>query len=116
MRALAREARFRPASAADFAAELAAASELPAEPLLATVITEPLHSRTYRSLPGSNAWLWIVGAVAVATVAVILGLLSLGGGGSSNKPQPVRIQAPARGATPAAEARNLSAWLRAHSR
>jgi eukaryotic-like serine/threonine-protein kinase len=116
MHALAREPRFRPASAADFAAELAAASELPAEPLLATAKTEPLHARTYRSVPGSSAWLWIVGAAAVATVAVVLGLLSLGGGGSSTKPQPVRIQAPARGATPAAEARNLSAWLRAHSR
>lgn len=116
MHALARDPRFRPASAADFAAELATASELPAEPLLATAITEPLHSRTYRSVPGSSAWLWIAGAAAVATVAVILGLLSLGGSGSSTKPQPVRIQAPARGATPAAEARNLSAWLRAHSR
>jgi serine/threonine-protein kinase len=116
MHALAREPRFRPASAADFAAELAAASELPAEPLLATTITEPLHSRTYRSVPGRSTWLWIAGAAAVATLAVILGLLSPGGGGSSNKPQPVRIQAPARGATPAAEARNLSAWLRAHSR
>jgi len=116
MHALAREPRFRPASAADFSAELAVASELPAEPLLATAITEPLHSRTYRSVPGSSAWLWIVGAAAVATVAVILGLLSLGGGGSSTKPKLVQIQAPARGATPAAEARNLSAWLRAHSR
>ena len=116
MHALAREPRFRPASAADFAAELAAASELPAEPLPATAITKPLHSRKYRNVPGSSAWLWIVGAAAVAMVAVILGLLSLGGGSSSTKPQPVRIQAPARGATPAAEARNLSAWLRAHSR
>jgi eukaryotic-like serine/threonine-protein kinase len=116
MHALAREPRFRPASAADFADELAAASEVPAEKLLATAITEPVHSRTYRSVPGSSAWLWIVGAAAVATVAVILGLLSLGGGGSSTKPKPVQIQAPARGATPAAEARNLSAWLRAHSR
>jgi serine/threonine-protein kinase len=115
MHALAREPRFRPASAADFADELAAASELPVEPLLATAITEPLHSRTYRSVPGSSAWLWIVGAAAVATVAVVLGLLSLGGGSSSTKPKPVQIQAPARGATPAAEARNLSAWLRAHS-
>jgi serine/threonine protein kinase len=116
MHALAREPRFRPASAADFADELAAASEVPAEKLLATAITEPVHSRTYRSVPGSSAWLWIVGAAAVATVAVILGLLSLGGGGSSTKPKPVQIQAPARGATPAAEALNLSAWLRAHSR
>ena len=116
MHALAREPRFRPASAADFAAELAAASDRRAEPLPATAITKPLHSRKYRNVPGSSAWLWIVGAAAVAMVAVILGLLSLGGGSSSSKPQPVRIQAPARGATPAAEARNLSAWLRAHSR
>jgi serine/threonine protein kinase len=116
LHALAREPRFRPTSAADFAAELAAASELPAEPLLATAVTEPLQARTFWSVPGSSAWLWIVGAAAVATVAVILGLLSLGGGGSSTKPKPVQIQAPVRGATPAAEARNLSAWLRAHSR
>jgi serine/threonine-protein kinase len=115
MHALAREPRFRPASAADFAHELAAASQPPAEPLLATAITEPLHSRTYRSVPWSSAWLWIAGAAAVAIVAVVLGLLSLGGGSPSTKPQPIQIQAPARGATPTAEARNLSAWLRTHS-
>jgi serine/threonine protein kinase len=116
MHALAREPRFRPASAADFADELAAAPQLSAKPLLGAAITEPLHFRTSRSVPGSSAWLWIAGAAAVAIVAVILGLLSLGGGSSSTQPEPVRIQAPARGATPAAEARNLSAWLRAHSR
>jgi serine/threonine protein kinase len=115
MHALARDPRFRPASAADFAHELATASQLPVEPLLATAITEPLQRRTYRSVPGSSAWLWIAGAAAVAIVAVTLGLLSFGGDSSSTKPQPVQIQAPARGATPTAEARNLSAWLRAHS-
>jgi eukaryotic-like serine/threonine-protein kinase len=116
MHALAREPRFRPMSAADFAHKLAVASQPPAEPLVTTAVTEPLHSRTYQSVSGSSAWLWIAGAAAVAIVAVILGLLSLGGGSSSTKPQPVRIQAPVRGATPTAEARNLSAWLRAHSR
>jgi serine/threonine-protein kinase len=115
MHALAREPRFRPASAADFAHELAAASQPSAEPLLATAITEPLHSRTYGSVPWSSAWLWIAAAAAVAIVAVVLGLLSLGGGSPSTKPQPIQIQAPARGATPTAEARNLSAWLRTHS-
>jgi serine/threonine protein kinase len=115
MHALAREPRFRPGSAADFAGELAAASQLPAEPLLATAITEPLHRRTYQSVPGSSARLWIAGAAAVATVAVIVGLLSFGGGNSATKPRPVQIKAPERGATPTAEARNLSAWLRAHS-
>jgi serine/threonine protein kinase len=115
MHALAREPRFRPPSAGDFAQELAGASEVPAEPSLATAITETFQSRRYGSVPGSTAWLWIAAAAAVAIVAVILGLLSLGGGSPSTKPQPVQIEAPARGATPTAEARNLSAWLRAHS-
>ncbi len=114
MHALARESRFRPPSAAAFAHELASASELPVEPLLATAITEPLHARTYQSVPGSSAWFWIAGAAALAIIAVILGSFGFGrDGGSSAKPRPVRIQAPARGATPATEARNLSAWLRA---
>jgi serine/threonine protein kinase len=116
MHALAREPRFRPASAADFAEELAAASQLPVEPMPATAITEPLHRRTYQRVPRSSAWLWVAGAAAVAVVAVILGLLSFGRGNSPTKPPPVQIPAPARGATPTAEARNLSAWLRAHSR
>jgi serine/threonine-protein kinase len=120
MHALARDPRFRPESASEFAHELAAASEPPTEPLLATAITEPLtepmHSRKYRSLRGRSTWLWIGGAAAVAIIAVIPGLLSLGGGSSSTRPEPPQIQAPVRGATPAAEARNLAAWLRAHSR
>jgi eukaryotic-like serine/threonine-protein kinase len=120
MHALARDPRFRPASASEFAHELAAATGPPTERLLATAITEPLteplHSRKYQSLRGRSAWLWIGGAAAVAIVALILGLLSLGGGSSSTRPEPPQIQAPVRGATPAAEARNLAAWLRAHSR
>ena len=116
MHALARNPRFRPGSASDFSHELAAAAEVPVEPLLAIGITEPLHSRRYQSLPGGSTWLWIAGAAAVAIVAVVLGLLSIGGKSPSKKPRPVPIQAPVRGATPAAEARNLSAWLRAHSR
>jgi eukaryotic-like serine/threonine-protein kinase len=115
MHALARDPRFRPASASEFARELAAASAPPTEPLLASAITKPQHSRRYRSLAGRSAWLWIGGAAAVAIVAVILGVLSLGGGGSTTRPQPLQIRAPVRGATPAAEARNLAAWLRAHS-
>jgi serine/threonine-protein kinase len=116
MHALARDPRFRPGSASDFSRELAAASEVPAEPLHATAITEPLHSRRYRSRPGGSSWLWLAGAAVAAIVVVVLGLLSLGGKSPATKPQPVPIQAPVRGATPAAEARNLSAWLRAHSK
>jgi serine/threonine protein kinase len=118
MHALAREPRFRPASASAFAHELAAASEVPTRPLLATALTEPLEEpRKHLGVPGSSVWFWIAGAVAVATVAVILGLVGIGGGtGSPTTPQPVQINAPTRGATPAAEARNLSAWLRNRSR
>ncbi len=117
MHALAREPRFRPPCATDFAHELVAASERPIEPLLATAVTEPVQARTYQSVPGRSAWFWIVGAAAVAIVAVILGLFGFGrGDGSSAKTQPVRIQAPVHGGTPAVEARSLSAWLRAHSR
>jgi serine/threonine-protein kinase len=116
MHALAREPGFRPRSAADFAHELAAASEPPVDALRTTAVTEPLRARTYQSVPGSSAWFWIVGAAAVAIVAVILGLFSLGESGSETKLQPVQIKPPDRGATPGTEARNLSAWLRAHSR
>jgi eukaryotic-like serine/threonine-protein kinase len=118
MRSLAREPQFRPGSAADFAHELGATMEVPTEQLMATAITEALRPRTYLSRPGSGAWIWIAGAATLALVAVILGALKIGGGssGSSEPPTPVRIAPPARGATPAIEARNLSAWLRLHSR
>ena len=117
MHALAREPRFRPASASDFAQELAGATTLPTEPLLPATITEPVHSRRDESVPGGSGWFWIAGAAAVAALAVVLGLLSIGGRDhSSSRQRPVQIRAPARGITPADEARNLSAWLRANSR
>jgi eukaryotic-like serine/threonine-protein kinase len=116
MHGLARDPRFRPASAAAFGDELARASELPPKALLATAITEPLQSRTYRSVPGSSAWFWIAGASAVAVIAVVLGLLELGDRSPSpTKPATVPITGPVRGPTPEVEARNLSAWLRAHA-
>jgi serine/threonine-protein kinase len=116
MHALARDPRFRPASAAALGHELAAATELPTEPFPATAVTEPLQARTYRNILGGNGWLWITAAAALALVAVVLGLLSIGGDGKpAATPQPAPIEAPIRGATPADEARNLSAWLRRHS-
>jgi len=118
MRCLAREPHFRPASAAEVAHGLASAREAPTEPLLATALTEPLQARRYQSLPGAGTWMFVAAAAVVAALAVILGLLRIGDGGSepSGPTPPPRVSAPARGLTPAAEARNLSAWLRRHSR
>ena len=117
MRCLARDPRFRHSSAADVADELAGATELPTEPLLATAVTEKIRARVFRSVPGAGAWLWIAAAAAAALIAVVLGVLKLGGGGTASTPRaPAPIAQPSRGATPAQEARNLSAWLRGHSR
>jgi eukaryotic-like serine/threonine-protein kinase len=117
MRSLAREPRFRPESAAEFAHELAGATEVPTEPLLATAVTEPLQTRTYQSIPGAGAWLWVAAAAAIAALAVLLGLLRIGNGNDSPEPQrPAQVSSPPRGATAAEEARNLSRWLRRHSR
>jgi eukaryotic-like serine/threonine-protein kinase len=119
MRCLARDPRFRPASAAEVAHGLAGAVEAATEPLLPTAISEPLQRRRYGgNTMGARAWLSIAAAAAVAVVAMILGLLQLGDGGrnSSGPPPPARIGPPARVGTVAAEARNLSAWLRRYSR
>jgi eukaryotic-like serine/threonine-protein kinase len=117
MRCLACDPRFRPPSAAQAAHDLASAIEAPTEPLLATALTEPLQSRRYESVAGAGAWLVIAAAAAIALVAVILGLLQLGDGGNDSPTPtvPAPVAPPVRGDTPAAEARNLSAWLRAHS-
>jgi eukaryotic-like serine/threonine-protein kinase len=118
MHSLAREPQFRPASAAAFAQELGAMTESPTEKLRTTAITEALRARRYLRVPDSGTWIWIAAAAAVALAAVILGVLELGGGNTTSpeRPRIARIAPPARGATAADEARNLSDWLRAHSR
>jgi eukaryotic-like serine/threonine-protein kinase len=111
MHSLARDPRFRPASAAHFADELGAT-----EQLHATAVTAALRpTRRYESI--RTAWLWIAAAALLAVLAVAAGLLGTrGGDDEATQPTVVRIAPPARGATPAAEARNLSVWLRRHSR
>jgi serine/threonine protein kinase len=111
MHSLARDPGFRPPSAAAFAHELGAT-----EQLRATAVTEALLTRRYESVPGYGAWLWISAAVVLAVVAVAAGLLGTRGDDKPKTATVLRIAPPARGATPAAEARNLSAWLRQHSR
>ena len=118
MHALAREPSFRPASIADFAQELAdGTANAPTKPPLATALTEQREARTYRGIPRKGRWLLIAVAAALVLVTATLVVRRTGGGPSRTSPaQPTRISSPARGATPAEEARNLSAWLRAHSR
>ena len=118
MRCLAREPRFRPASAGEVAAALAdepVAADLPT--LVAQ--TTPLPARVMRSVPGRSAWLWIAAAALVAAIGLALGLANLGGGGGSSS-QPPRtaptVAGVPPGATAADEARNLAHWLRSHSR
>jgi serine/threonine-protein kinase len=112
MHARARDPRFRPPSAASFAQELASAVDSRPRPLPQTAVTEPLRPRTTH-VP---RWSWVAAAAAVALVAVLVGLVRLGGGGSAPPLRPARVVPPPPAATPAEEARNLGAWLRAHSR
>ena len=108
MHALAREPRFRPASAAELAHELASSEEPP---------TQPLPARRSFSLPGRSGALWIVTAIVVAALAVILGLARLGGdNGKAPPPAAPHVAPPTPGATPEQQARNLARWLRVHSR
>jgi serine/threonine-protein kinase len=105
MHALARDPRFRPASASEFAKELSPTREL--------TTTKPLPRPRFKS----SVSVWIAVVLAAAVVAVILGVLKLGGGSeSSPPPAPPHVAPPVRGATAAEEARNLARWLRAHSR
>jgi serine/threonine protein kinase len=110
MRALARDPDFRPPSAAEFAQELAGATEQEAQ-------TEALRAGRYRSTSRRRRWIALAVAAALAVVAAVVAIVRSGDDGRSPPPpRPAPISAPARGATPADEARNLSAWLRAHSR
>jgi hypothetical protein len=107
MHALAREPRFRPASAAELAHELAGSDERP---------TRPLPLRPARST--RRARLLLFGALVVTALAIALGLARLGGDGdgASPPPAPAGVSPPVRGATPAQQARNLALWLRRNSR
>jgi serine/threonine-protein kinase len=111
MHALARDPRFRPASAGELGEELSSGSgdERP---------TRPLPRRRSVSVPARRGALWLVGAVVVAAIAVALGLAKLGdsGGDNSPPPAPARVTPPAPAPTAEQQARNLGRWLRVHSR
>jgi eukaryotic-like serine/threonine-protein kinase len=110
MHALALEPRFRPASAADLAHELSATrGEHPTVPLG--------RRRRMVDLRGRRSVIWLVGSIAVAVVAVVLGLAQLGGNDGSSTPPPApRVTPPAPAPSTEQQARNLARWLRVHSR
>jgi serine/threonine-protein kinase len=107
MHALAREPRFRPASAAELGQELAGAGDSP---------TRPLPRRRSVTVAGRSTWLWLGGALVLAALAIALGLAELGGDRNSSPPPPPHVSPPARGATATQQARNLARWLRSNSR
>jgi serine/threonine protein kinase len=119
MHALAREPGFRPASVAEFAQELAGGTaETATELLRGTTFAGPSSKRSYRSIPRKGRWLLVAVVAVLALVAGVIAITRGGHGGTSSTPPPTTplISTPARGVTPADEARNLSTWLRAHSR
>ena len=110
MHALAREPRFRPESAAELAQELAP-STTGAEP------TRPLPSRRALTMPRRSGALWLVGALALAAVALALGLAHLGGDDSgSPPPRAPQVKPPPPARTAEQQARDLARWLRVHAR
>jgi serine/threonine-protein kinase len=108
MRCLARNPAYRPASAAELAAELRAA--LPRE--AATAETKPLAA----AFPPrrSRRTAWIVAGV-VALTAAVLGFALLAADGDEPPAAPPPVEPVPRGDTAAEQARNLAAWLRENS-
>jgi eukaryotic-like serine/threonine-protein kinase len=138
MRCLARNPAYRPASAAELARELAAASpEPPTQALPAAsgvratdVATVPLAAagaatgvtqvarRRDHALPVRTLWTVLAVAALVAVIAAVA-LVSAGGNGDAGEPaqQPrTRVEPVPRSDDPAQQARNLAEWLRQHSR
>lgn len=108
-RALEPDASDRPATAAEFAGLLRETDE-------AATMVLPRARRTRRARRQRPPATWL----ALAVVAVLLALAALGvvalvtdgGGGAADDQPPARVQPIPDGATPAEDARNLSAWLR----
>jgi serine/threonine-protein kinase len=116
MRCLARDARFRYGSAAELRSALRASLEPRPDD---TAPTRRLPARTTARLPRVRRRSWVVGAALLIAVSLLaLGLSRLGGDGNgqgARGPAAPTVAPLPRGTTPAAEARNLSAWLRAGS-
>lgn len=110
MHALARDPRFRPASAAELGQELEAGhEEQPTRPLP--------QRRTTLGVPGRGGALWLACALLLAGIAVALGLAQLGGDKKTSPPPAApHVAPPTPAPTAEQQARSLARWLRAHSR
>ena len=109
MRCLARNPAYRPASAAELARELEAASpEASTRPM--TAETARMPSAGGRRIADRRLWLALAAAVALIGVVLAFALPRHDSGPSTPAVQPVRP-----GSSPAERARNLAAWLRDHS-
>src|SRR5205823_9140659 len=86
MRCLAHDPRFRPASAAELGASLA--SSLDAGPAPVNAPTVVLPRRRSTSVAGLAAWMWVAAAALVGGVALVLGLVGIGGSGHSARKVP----------------------------
>jgi eukaryotic-like serine/threonine-protein kinase len=130
MRCLSPVPEQRPATAGELARELAAAApEPPTVPLPATTDTgaatlpftsvpapPPFATPAARQL-GSQRRRWVVLALAaVAVAALVVGLRGRGGAPPAPRVVPAVVAPVPHGSTPAADARNLARWLRAHAR
>jgi serine/threonine protein kinase len=136
MRTLARNPEYRPESAATLAEELAIASpEPPTRPLPqpsgvdaadvpaapTRVRTTPMRSprRDFAFPTGRGFWLGLTVLAAAIAIAVGIAVAASGDGGGNGGPANPRtgsrVEPVAPASDPAGEARNLSAWLRAHA-
>jgi eukaryotic-like serine/threonine-protein kinase len=114
MRCLAHDPRFRYRSAAELRPALQ--TSVAPQPRDETAETRRLAAPAPSRLARIRSRWWVLGALVAAAIALALGLSRLGGGPRPERPASPAVAAVPRGTTPADEARNLSAWLRANSR
>jgi nucleotidyltransferase/DNA polymerase involved in DNA repair len=121
MRCLARNSRYRPASAAELAADL---RTRPTEPLTVPLTpqrtarsrarTLPLTGPIYRTRWASTRVL-LLGAVLLMLTAIAVAVAANGGGGSRTPTTPQRVSGVPASSDAAQQARNLEQWIRGHT-
>jgi serine/threonine protein kinase len=108
MRCLAADPRYRPQDAGALAAELGGSAPGPTAPTARTARTV-VQQRPDPRPPHLRRW---VAAAAVLVVVAVAGGVAVAASDSEEAATPRRVQAPARAATPAQDARNVADWIR----